>query len=394
MKSKKANLKKEVKGPMKMKRGGYLEPDKELMFGGKSKYLKGGAATTSGRANIGRPTQEPKIGSADYPKGGIGTPRGATTSGLLNIGRPTQSGSGSPTPPAPAPKTAAGSGSAASKPQPKGSTSFNQAFAAARKAGQTTFTWNGKSYGTRRADETPEQHKAAMMRVADSAAPAPAAKPSEAKASEQAPQRATTLLRNTTPSLIPPSKLRPSISTSRGTSPGGKVTPREFANPNLKTSKVESSTMKEANKALKSDKKKSKIKAGGYLEPDKELMFGGKSKYQAGGMAPTPMKPKKKMEMPASMQTPPKKKKPMGLMGKMENAMGKSKYKSGGFPDLTGDGKVTKADILKGRGVIKEAGGMMEECGPGRPCPNAKKAAKTKKKQNSNLSRAQKRYMR
>jgi len=27
------------------------------------------------------------------------------------------------------------------------------------------------------------------------------------------------------------------------------------------------------------------------------------------------------------------------------------KYKKGGFPDLTGDGKVTKADILKGRGV-------------------------------------------
>ena len=27
------------------------------------------------------------------------------------------------------------------------------------------------------------------------------------------------------------------------------------------------------------------------------------------------------------------------------------------FPDLTGDGKVTKADVLKGRGVIKKTGG-------------------------------------
>lgn len=27
------------------------------------------------------------------------------------------------------------------------------------------------------------------------------------------------------------------------------------------------------------------------------------------------------------------------------------KYKKGGFPDLTGDGKVTMADVLKGRGV-------------------------------------------
>lgn len=37
-----------------------------------------------------------------------------------------------------------------------------------------------------------------------------------------------------------------------------------------------------------------------------------------------------------------------GCGGKMK------KYKSGGkFPDLTGDGKVTMADILKGRGVGK-----------------------------------------
>jgi len=38
-------------------------------------------------------------------------------------------------------------------------------------------------------------------------------------------------------------------------------------------------------------------------------------------------------------------------------SMGKSKKKKGGFPDLTGDGKVTRADILKGRGVIKKRGG-------------------------------------
>lgn len=34
---------------------------------------------------------------------------------------------------------------------------------------------------------------------------------------------------------------------------------------------------------------------------------------------------------------------------------GKAK-KGGSFPDLTGDGKVTRADILKGRGVIKNGG--------------------------------------
>jgi len=31
----------------------------------------------------------------------------------------------------------------------------------------------------------------------------------------------------------------------------------------------------------------------------------------------------------------------------------------GKFPDLTGDGKVTFKDILKGRGVIKKKGGMI-----------------------------------
>ena len=53
------------------------------------------------------------------------------------------------------------------------------------------------------------------------------------------------------------------------------------------------------------------------------------------------------------------KKSPMssGSMKKM-NYGGMSKMKSGGskFPDLTGDGKVTRADILKGRGVIKYGG--------------------------------------
>lgn len=32
--------------------------------------------------------------------------------------------------------------------------------------------------------------------------------------------------------------------------------------------------------------------------------------------------------------------------------------KGGSFPDLTGDGKVTKADILKGRGVFKMGGSV------------------------------------
>ena len=39
---------------------------------------------------------------------------------------------------------------------------------------------------------------------------------------------------------------------------------------------------------------------------------------------------------------------------------GKVKGKKGKFPDLTGDGKVTFKDILKGRGVIKKKGGSVD----------------------------------
>jgi ribosomal protein L11 len=42
----------------------------------------------------------------------------------------------------------------------------------------------------------------------------------------------------------------------------------------------------------------------------------------------------------------------------------KSKAKSGGsFPDLNKDGKITKADILKGRGVIAKHGTKMMKSG-------------------------------
>ena len=46
-----------------------------------------------------------------------------------------------------------------------------------------------------------------------------------------------------------------------------------------------------------------------------------------------------------------KNKKPINLKN-VRKAMNK-----GGFPDLSGDGKVTQKDILMGRGVIKKAGG-------------------------------------
>lgn len=40
---------------------------------------------------------------------------------------------------------------------------------------------------------------------------------------------------------------------------------------------------------------------------------------------------------------------------------GMAKMKKGGFPDLNKDGKITRADILKGRGVIKRKGGSVKK---------------------------------
>lgn len=58
--------------------------------------------------------------------------------------------------------------------------------------------------------------------------------------------------------------------------------------------------------------------------------------------------------------------------------MKKKGYAKGGFPDLTGDGKVTKKDILKGRGVNVNKGGMMKKKGYSKGGANMKKKAYAK----------------
>ena len=52
------------------------------------------------------------------------------------------------------------------------------------------------------------------------------------------------------------------------------------------------------------------------------------------------------------------KKPPKEVKQKRSNVSGAKPPKTkGGFPDLSGDGKITQKDILMGRGVIKKAGG-------------------------------------
>ena len=50
-----------------------------------------------------------------------------------------------------------------------------------------------------------------------------------------------------------------------------------------------------------------------------------------------------------------------GMMKKRMKAGGTAKKKK--FPDLSGDGKVTKKDILMAKGVIKKPKGMKREIG-------------------------------
>lgn len=72
-------------------------------------------------------------------------------------------------------------------------------------------------------------------------------------------------------------------------------------------------------------------------------------------------KPKKRSDkdeaiMKAEKQRRARAKNKANPMGKKNG--GVIKMKEGGFPDLTGDGKITQADILKGKGVFKKGGSV------------------------------------
>ena len=80
------------------------------------------------------------------------------------------------------------------------------------------------------------------------------------------------------------------------------------------------------------------------------------------GVKELPVKPKKPLtdmqrnEMGKPV-TPKQKKESLKGLQESVDYKGRPKMKSGGsFPDLNKDGKITKADILKGRGVIAKKG--------------------------------------
>ena len=83
--------------------------------------------------------------------------------------------------------------------------------------------------------------------------------------------------------------------------------------------------------------------------------------------------PKKAMAAP--MQAPPM---GGGPMMKKGGKMAKAKDGSS-FPDLNHDGKITKADILKGRGVIAKKGAKVAKVAKkAMPCASCGKSIKKK----------------
>jgi hypothetical protein len=102
----------------------------------------------------------------------------------------------------------------------------------------------------------------------------------------------------------------------------------------------------------------------------KGMMYGGNTRkpMMYGGKA---TKPRKKMQMGGNTMSAPQQKQPAAGMSPMmpvapmPTSQQRTPMAQGGkaFPDLTGDGKVTRKDILKGRGVNLMYGGKAKKRG-------------------------------
>ena len=198
--ARKANLKKGVKGPMKMKSGSFLESNKELKFGGVKKYVRGGNPesknqdllsylTAREKLTISDPTEKIRIATERRNKAqnnreessgnNTNASKANTTSGYPNVGRPAVQGgnyrrnmpSASTRPPtqldSKAPKRSGELGETEGQKRittekKAAKKEFKSAFAEARRRGKTTFTLNGKTYSTRQKGESSEQHSSAM----------------------------------------------------------------------------------------------------------------------------------------------------------------------------------------------------------------------------------------
>jgi len=121
--------------------------------------------------------------------------------------------------------------------------------------------------------------------------------------------------------------------------------------------KQESKIKKEENMKSMYKKGGKKMKGESFMEESKEIDFqapGVKApmKYMMGGIE-------------TGMEANARQNQFEGKANMAGKKMMGGKYKKGGFPDLNKDGEVTKADILKGRGVYKKGGAKSMEPGGG-----------------------------
>ena len=126
-----------------------------------------------------------------------------------------------------------------------------------------------------------------------------------------------------------------------------------------KTSRKASSAASSTNKA--NGKKSETKKVGGI----RRLLLGADGKFGGarGAIDFLPGKSRPKRKEPVNKMGGGMMKSKMASKGGARGGRRPTGMKAGGpagkFPDLTGDGKVTQADILKGRGVTKRMGGGM-----------------------------------
>lgn len=206
-----------------------------------------------------------------------------------------------------------------------GGMSFKEAFRAARKAGDDTFTWQGKKYTT----EMAGAKKAEAPKVEAPKAEAPKeVKVTKTETSVEAP-----------------------VSPRRGPGGRGAKLPEGYR-PKVGSGRYDDPTSSYGERVLSPLKKLTDI--FGRRAEERVMRDMGVGRDEA----------RKRLDALEDL----KEKEGMRRGGKVK------KMRKGGMPDLTGDGKVTRADVLKGRGVFKHGGGVKRYASGGAVSSASKRA--------------------
>jgi len=126
--------------------------------------------------------------------------------------------------------------------------------------------------------------------------------------------------------------------------------------------RVEGKTPRKTSSAASSAKKSETKKVGGI----RRLLLGSDGKFGGarGAIDFLPGKSRPKKKEPVKKMGGGMMKSKMASKGGARGGRKAMGMKKGGFPDLSGDGKVTQKDVLIGKGVVKKkAGGMMKSKG-------------------------------